>query len=942
MKTDTRSQLLALLTAVVLCLAVPALAHAGATITGHVTTGGGVTPVQSATVNLFRFNSNLFVTPDNTTTAADGTYSFTNLPPGLYTVRAVKNSFAVRYYGGAGDQGAADYFALTGSETRSGVDIDLLTTFGTITGQVTNAVGGAVIASATVQARGPHPRTAFVRSTSTNASGNYTLTGLPPGKYIIEVRASGHAQRYYVAAPGRGWATPIEVTAGGTASSINVALETTYNSISGLVSDLAGQPVTSVCVGAELVVGGFVRSVCPNADGTYQIDGLPLGVYKVNATSEGAYQPQYYNGQLVYATADDVTVAVGAVTDNINFSLDENPGWISGRITRSDTSQPIVGASLSTRTSNNDSIWGEASRSDGNYVLRGLPPGYYKVRVSHPDFALRYYAPTGGAETFSDGAFIAVSANAGTPNIDIALSPVFGRITGRVTEADGTTPIAGASVAVRVEANRSSVASDTSDASGNYEITGLPPGNYVVRASIRGRAIQHYNGHTTDAAADVVAVAAGDATANINFALSTANGSLSGRITQNDGTTPIEGAGISVYDAASGGLVTGDTTNSNGNFQVTALPPGTYKVRANALGYANRYFLTGQPGTPSIDLASGVAVTNGADTPGANIRLTQSSFVSGTVSYYGAQTGALVIQLFLDSGFTGTATNTRTIEAPVSFPAAYTFGDPVGPDTRGVIPGTYYERAFVDVNGNGIPDASEPLGIRGGGTPTPVLVSGEGVTVSDVNLTVMDPGERPKATLLAPSGAGIEATPIYTWQPVPGATWYELWVNDSGQARKIDTWYTSAGVGCAGGIGTCVVSPSTPLAPGTATWWIQWWGDEIGYGSWSDGMGFTVSQPSTMATLVSPSGATTDTTPTYTWQAVPGMTWYYLWIEHSSVARIQLWMTKETAGCGSGTGLCSYTPATVLGLGTGIWWVEVWSPAGYGPWSDGKSFTVTP
>jgi hypothetical protein len=53
-------------------------------------------------------------------------------------------------------------------------------------------------------------------------------------------------------------------------------------------------------------------------------------------------------------------------------------------------------------------------------------------------------------------------------------------------------------------------------------------------------------------------------------------------------------------------------------------------------------------------------------------------------------------------------------------------------------------------------------------------------------------------------------------------------------------------------------------------------------------------------------------------------------------------MTAATAGCGSGTGTCSYTPATVLGAGTGIWWIEVWSPAGYGPWSDGMSFTVGP
>ena len=52
-------------------------------------------------------------------------------------------------------------------------------------------------------------------------------------------------------------------------------------------------------------------------------------------------------------------------------------------------------------------------------------------------------------------------------------------------------------------------------------------------------------------------------------------------------------------------------------------------------------------------------------------------------------------------------------------------------------------------------------------------------------------------------------------------------------------------------------------------------------------------------------------------------------------------MTAATAGCGSGTGTCSYTPGTALGPGTGTWWVQVWSPAGYGPWR-GMGFTVSP
>ena len=51
-----------------------------------------------------------------------------------------------------------------------------------------------------------------------------------------------------------------------------------------------------------------------------------------------------------------------------------------------------------------------------------------------------------------------------------------------------------------------------------------------------------------------------------------------------------------------------------------------------------------------------------------------------------------------------------------------------------------------------------------------------------------------------------------------------------------------------------------------------------------------------MATLVSPSGTIGTTTPTYTWTAVPGMTWYYLWVEDTTGTKVQTWMTASTAG----------------------------------------------
>ncbi len=291
----------------------------------------------------------------------------------------------------------------------------------------------------------------------------------------------------------------------------------------------------------------------------------------------------------------------------------------------------------------------------------------------------------------------------------------------------------------------------------------------------------------------------------------------------------------------------------------------------------------------------------------------------------------------------------------VQMPAGFPYGEFYGINNSGQMVGIMWsdpgpeavEHGFIFDAVNGVRDLNDLIAEQSGWVLTyarAINDQGQIVGLGTLNgqkrgfmLTQAPP---PAATLLTPTGAGIEATPIYTWTAVPGATWYELWVNDSAQAKKIDIWYTAAGVGCAGG-GNCTVAPSVPLAPGTATWWIQWWGDSTGYGTWSQGMDFTVTLPSTMATLVSPSGATTDTTPTYTWQAVPGMTWYYLWVEDTTGTKVQVWMEASTAGCGTGTGTCTYTPSTAIALGPATWWVQVWSPAGYGPWSNGQGFTVS-
>lgn len=196
-------------------------------------------------------------------------------------------------------------------------------------------------------------------------------------------------------------------------------------------------------------------------------------------------------------------------------------------------------------------------------------------------------------------------------------------------------------------------------------------------------------------------------------------------------------------------------------------------------------------------------------------------------------------------------------------------------------------------------------------------------------------------TLLDPGGSTTDTTPTYSWNAVANSTWYYLWVNSS-TGNVIKKWYTASDAGCANGTGICSVTPSDTLTFGAYNWWVKTWNDTA-HGPWSAAKVFELGTglPPPSATLISPLNNITDTTPTYSWNAVLGSSWYYLWVDDSSGNIIKKWYTAASAGCSSGSGTCSVTPTTVLAQGSGRWWIQTWSLSGYGPWSAANDYNLS-
>jgi len=227
-----------------------------------------------------------------------------------------------------------------------------------------------------------------------------------------------------------------------------------------------------------------------------------------------------------------------------------------------------------------------------------------------------------------------------------------------------------------------------------------------------------------------------------------------------------------------------------------------------------------------------------------------------------------------------------------------------------------------------------------GFSPPSIMIPANGDDYFKQNFEVMAyPGP---VTLLSPSGTIYTSTPTYKWIASSLATSYWLHVDDSVQFGKIIKRYTDSEAGC--NSGTCSVTPSTSLADGSGAWWVEACIlDQCG--GQSNHMGFIVSAglPGA-ATLISPKGTISSSTPTYRWIPVPNATSYKLQVKDSiGAVKIDKEYTDSQANCASGT--CSVTPTTSLANGSATWSIVACNKyygdtGGCGPSSDAMGFVI--
>ena len=594
----------------------------------------GEDPFKDITVELIGADGSVVAT---TKTDADGNYSFTGLDAGTYTVKVTKAGEIAELTqtedpDGTKDNASGAITLNADNPVRENVNFGYIKKHA-ISGNVyldqnrdkTKNTGDIDLSGVTVKLLDKDGN--VVGTTTTDADGNYSFTGLNDGTYTVQVDKTGPlADKEQTEDPsGKTDSRSQAITFTRTdpdVTNVNFGYADNY-SIHGLVYRDGDRDEThgatekgyaNQTVELRDKDGKVVATTTTDENGAYSFSKLPAGDYTVKVVKDGALT-DLDQTEDPDSTKDSTSGVISLGNDHrtetdVNFGYIANNS-INGTIYRDgdrdgkkgDTEGRYSGVTVQLLDKDGKVIATTTTDKDGKYSFEHLPDGTYSVKVVK-DGALTDTDQTGDPDNKLDNASEPITLDEKNPtkgDVDFGYVPN-NTIKGTVYRDDnrdktinGDEPgLERVSVQLLDEDGKVLQTLDT-DADGNYAFQHLPDGKYTVKV-VRSSSIKDYD-QTEDPDATVDDTSAvytmgpeNSLQEKVNFGY-VPDYSIAGRVYRDsdksgsytDGEETFSGVTVDLLDK-DGKVVATTTTDRDGNYSFEKLPAGTYRVKVHTDG----------------------------------------------------------------------------------------------------------------------------------------------------------------------------------------------------------------------------------------------------------------------------------------------------------------------------------------------------------------------
>jgi protocatechuate 3,4-dioxygenase beta subunit len=429
-------------------------------------------------------------------TARDGGYEFLRLAPGDYTVACSKAGYLSAAYGSKGPDQPPAAISVREREEASGKDCRLQHN-GSINGTVSDEDGDPltdVDVSALVR-NYRHGQPNYVRAAGirTDDHGHYRLYELPPGRYCLQAWRAlrpgpketepALAPVFYPNSPRMTDCQTIDLRHGEEATHIDLILrETPTYALRGKVREArSGRFMAGALVSFfPEDYGGEARSAKVAPDGSYEFLNLIPARYRFDIVApDDAGRQRHWTKVVELGDSDKEEALTPGAWPRVSVQLRIAGGNEIGSALPSG-----LRVSLVPRDVQGAADAAANSRGAGSFEFIDVLPGNYDLKIDAPP-RLSFFVSelsSNGRDLRDSGIFVADMEKFLPVMATLDLQPAF--ISGRVLDEQGQ-PYAGAGlVAWSTDPQRRLVESyfktTFTDASGNYRLSNLIPGEYYV------------------------------------------------------------------------------------------------------------------------------------------------------------------------------------------------------------------------------------------------------------------------------------------------------------------------------------------------------------------------------------------------------------------------------------------------------------------------------